>query len=235
MMSLPIIRVHWLDQSRAFRLLWLLDHLKLEYEIVPYKRDANFRAPPELKKIHPLGRSPLLEVEDRETGKKKVLAESGFIFQYVLQHFDHSHVLMSGDSDIADQVNYYLFYGEGSLQPPLMIEFVLSKVKDSGMPFPISYLAGKVADKISQAYSGGELKNQLDFLEGEIKKNNGYLVDGKLSGADILISFPLQMAFERKFAKAEDYPVIAKWLETITSEDSYAVSKEKARALGSKF
>lgn len=234
-MSLPIIRVHWLDKSRAFRLLWLLDHLKLEYEIIPYKRDANFRAPPELKKIHPLGRSPLLEVEDRETGKKKVLAESGFIFQYVLQHFDHSHVLMSEDSDIADQVNYYLFYGEGSLQPPLMVEFVLSKVKDSGMPFPISYLAGKVANKISQAYSSGELKNQLDFLEAEIKKNNGYLVDGKLSGADILISFPLQMAFERKFAKSEDYPVIAKWLETITSEDSYSVSKEKAHALGSKF
>ena len=107
-MSLPIIKVHWLDHSRAFRLLWLLDHLNLEYEIVPYKRDANFRAPPELKKIHPLGRSPLLEVQDRETGKKKILAESGFIFQYVLQHFDHSHVLMSEDADIADQINYYL-------------------------------------------------------------------------------------------------------------------------------
>ncbi|CAI4417161.1 AEH_G0027950.mRNA.1.CDS.1 [Saccharomyces cerevisiae] len=234
-MSLPIIKVHWLDHSRAFRLLWLLDHLNLEYEIVPYKRDANFRAPPELKKIHPLGRSPLLEVQDRETGKKKILAESGFIFQYVLQHFDHSHVLMSEDADIADQINYYLFYVEGSLQPPLMIEFILSKVKDSGMPFPISYLARKVADKISQAYSSGEVKNQFDFVEGEISKNNGYLVDGKLSGADILMSFPFQMAFERKFAAPEDYPAISKWLKTITSEESYAASKEKARALGSNF
>ncbi|QID87844.1 bifunctional glutathione transferase/peroxidase [Saccharomyces pastorianus] len=75
------------------------------------------------------------------------------------------------------------------------------------------------------------MKSQLDFLEGETKKNNGYLVDDKLSGTDILISSPLQMAFERKFAKAEEYFVIAKWLETITSEDLYAVSKEKARAL----
>ncbi|EJS43250.1 gtt1p [Saccharomyces arboricola H-6] len=234
-MSLPIIKVHWLEQSRAFRVLWLLDHLKLEYEIIPYKRDANFRAPPELKKIHPLGRSPLLEIEDRETGKKKILAESGFIFQYILQHFDHSHVLMSEDSDIADQINYYLFYSEGSLQPPLMMEFVLSKVRESGMPFPISYLAGKVASKISQAYSQGEMKNQFDFVEGEISKNNGYLVDGKLSGADILMSFPLQMAFQRNFATPEEYPAISKWLKTITSEGSYDISKEKAQALGSKF
>ncbi|KAJ4128796.1 bifunctional glutathione transferase/peroxidase, partial [Fusarium falciforme] len=88
------------------------------------------------------------------------------------------------------------------------------------MPFPISYLARKVADKISQAYSSGEVKNQFDFVEGEISKNNGYLVDGKLSGADILMSFPLQMAFERKFAAPEDYPAISKWLKTITSEES---------------
>lgn len=72
-MSLPIIRVHWLNESRAFRVLWLLDHLKLDYEIIPYKRDENFRAPKELKKIHPLGRSPILELEDKETGKKKFL------------------------------------------------------------------------------------------------------------------------------------------------------------------
>lgn len=231
----PIVRVHWLNESRAFRVLWLLDHLKIDYEIVPYKRGADKRAPESLKKVHPLGRSPVLEIEDRETGKKKVIPESGFIFQYVLQHFDKSKLLGNDDPDKADQIQYYLFYSEGSLQPPLMIEYILSLAKESPVPFPVSYLVGKVADKISEKYSKGEVKNQLDFIEGEISKNNGYLVDGKLSAADILLSLPLQMAFLRGFAKAEEYPNIQAWSKNIKAVDSYATAKEKAEALGAKF
>ncbi|KAM3163144.1 Gtt1p [Lachancea thermotolerans] len=234
-MSLPIIRVHWLNESRAFRVLWLLDHLKLDYEIIPYKRNDAHRAPEELKKIHPLGRSPLVEIEDKETGKKKILAESGFIFQYVLQHFDNSKLLSNDNSDMAENIQYYLHYVEGSLQPPLMIEFILSMAKSAPIPFPISYLTGKITDKISEKYSKGELKNQLDFVEGEISKNKGFLVDGKLSGADILMSFPLQMAFLRNFAKQEQYPNIKEWLERLTSLESYTTAKEKASSYGGKF
>lgn len=234
-MSLPIIRVHWLNESRAFRLLWMLDHLELNYEIIPYKRNEGHRAPEELKKIHPLGRAPLLEIEDRETGKKKILAESGYIFQYVLQHFDTSNKLGNADPEKAEQIQYYLHYVEGSLQPPLMIEYILSMAKKAPIPFPISYLAAKITDKISDKYSKGELKNQLDFVEGQISENQGYLVGGQLSGADILISFPLQMAFLRGFAKTEDYPNIQKWLKDVTSLDSYKVSKQKADAHGATF
>ncbi|SCU83224.1 LANO_0B08658g1_1 [Lachancea nothofagi CBS 11611] len=234
-MTLPTIRVHWLNESRAFRVLWLLDHLKLDYEIIPYKRDEGHRAPESLKKIHPLGRSPLVEIEDKSTGKKKILAESGYIFQYILQHFDQSNILNNTDADMSEKIQYYLHYVEGSLQPPLMIEYLLSMVQKAPIPFPISYLAGKITGKISEKYSSGELKSQLDFVEGEISKNRGYLVDGKLSGADILISFPLQMAFLRGFAKPADYPNIQSWMKIITSLDSYSVSKDKANALGGKF
>ncbi|SCU82301.1 LAME_0C00540g1_1 [Lachancea meyersii CBS 8951] len=234
-MTLPIIRVHWLDESRAFRVLWLLEHLKLDYEIIPYKRNEGYRAPDELKKVHPLGRSPLIELEDRETGKKKILAESGYIFQYVLQHFDKSNILSFSSTDSEEKVDYFLHYVEGSLQPPLMIEFLLSMVKKAPIPFPLSYLTGKITGKISEKYSQGEVKNQFDFLEGEIAKNGGYIVDGKLSGADILLSFPLQMAFERGFAKPVEYPGMDKWLKTITSVDSYSAAKQKANAHGGKF
>ncbi|CDH12252.1 probable Glutathione S-transferase 1 [Zygosaccharomyces bailii ISA1307] len=235
LMSLPIIRVHFLNESRAFRVLWLLDQLKIDYEIIPYKRNDEFRAPEDLKKIHPLGRSPLLEVEDRQTGKKKILAESGYIFQYVLQHFDKSGSLNNQDPDKAEEIQYYLHYVEGSLQPPLMIEFVLSMVKKAPIPFPFSYFAGKVSDKISEKYSKGEVKNQFDFIEGEISKNEGYLVGGQLSAADILMTFPLDIAFTRKFADPKKYPSIQKWLTTMKALDSYASSKKKAEAVGAKF
>lgn len=234
-MSLPTIRVHWLNESRAFRVLWLLDHLKIDYQIIPYKRDEGHRAPEDLKKIHPLGRSPLVEIEDNATGKKTILAESGYIFQYVLKHFDTSNILSNSNPDMSEKIQYYLHYVEGSLQPPLMIEYLLSMVNKAPIPFPISYLAGKITSKISEKYSKGELKNQLDFIEGEISQNKGYLVDGKLSGADILMSFPLQMAFARGFAEPKTYPSIQKWLESITALDSYSVSKEKANAYGAKF
>ncbi|SCU79028.1 LAFA_0B00276g1_1 [Lachancea sp. 'fantastica'] len=234
-MSLPIIRVHWLNESRAFRVLWLLDHLKLDYEIVPYKRTEGFRAPDELKKVHPLGRAPIVTIEDKTTKKTKTLAESGFIFHQILQNFDKSNILNNPNPDAADQIEYYLYYAEGSLQPPLMIEFLLSMVNKAPIPFPLSYLAGKVSNKISEKYSRGEVKNQMDFVEGEISKNNGYLVDGRLSGADILLSFPLQIAFQRGFAQAEHYPNIDKWLKKITAEESYAIAKQRAAEYGGKF
>lgn len=234
-MSLPIIRVHWLSESRAFRVLQLLEQLKLDYEIVPYMRNKDFRAPEDGKKIHPLGRFPMVELEDRTTGKKKVLAESGYIFHYILQHFDTHGLLKNSDPDHAEQIEYFLYYSEGSLQLPLMFEFVLSMAKKAPIPFPLSYLSGKVADKISEKYSKGELKNQLDFVEGEIAKNNGYLVGGKLSGADILMLFPLQSALKRNFAKAEDYPHISKLVDTLTKLDSYAAAMKKAKANGGSF
>lgn len=230
-MSMPIIRVHWLNQSRAFRVLWLLDHLKLEYEIIPYMREG-LRAPESLKKVHPLGRSPLVEVEDRTTGKKKLLVESGYIFQYILEHFDPDHLLSNADSDMAEKIQYYLFYAEGSLQPPLFMEYVFQLAKENPGPFPISMLTRTIVDKISNTYSKQEAKNNLDYLEEEISKNGGYLVDGKLSGADILMSFPLRMAFERKFGTKESHPNISKWLQTIESTDSYAVTKEKVKKFG---
>ncbi|CDO91673.1 unnamed protein product [Kluyveromyces dobzhanskii CBS 2104] len=234
-MSTAAVKVHWLNQSRAFRVLWLLDHLKLQYEIIPYKRNEEFRAPDELKKVHPLGRAPILEIDYKDTDQKDILAESGYIFQYVLENFDKNGLLNNPDRQKAEKIKYYLHYAEGSLQPPLFIEFLLATAKKAPVPFPISYVTKKFADKISEKYSQGELKNQLQFLEGEIKQNSGYLVGGRFSAADIILSFPLEMAFERKFAQPEQYPAITKWLKTIQSEESYLVSKRKAKDNGADF
>lgn len=234
-MSLPIIRVHFLNKSRSFRVLWILDQLKLDYEIIPYYRDENFRAPVELKKVHPLGRSPLLELEDRKTGSKKILSESGYIFQYILQHFDKTKSLDNADPEKSEEIQYYLHYVEGSLQPPLLIELILSMVQNASIPFPFSFFSSKVAEKIGEKYSRGEVKNQLDYVEGQISKNDGYLVGGKLSAADILMSFPLEAAFGRQFADPNQYPSIDRWLKNLKVLESYTASKKKAEANGDTF
>ncbi|QLQ79351.1 hypothetical protein HG537_0B06990 [Torulaspora globosa] len=234
-MALPLIRVHWLNDSRAFRLLFLLEQLKLDYEIVSHRRDKNFRAPEELKKIHPLGRAPLVELEDRTSGKKKVLAESGYIFQYILTHFDTDGILNNNDPNTAEKVQYYLHYVEGSLQPPLMLEFILSMAKKVSGPFPISYLVGMVTGRISSKYSAGELKNQMAYVESEIAKNQGFLVGGKLSAADILISYPLMSVFDLGLAHKKDYPNISNLLDTLSTLDSYSSAKRKAESLGSNY
>ncbi|QLQ80660.1 hypothetical protein HG537_0E00130 [Torulaspora globosa] len=235
-MSLPLIRVHWLNESRAFRVLFLLEQLKLDYEIVSYRRDENFRAPEEeLKKIHPLGRAPMIELEDRTTGEKKVLVESGYIFQYILSHFDTDGILKNNDPEMAEKIQYYLHYVEGSLQPPLMMELIFSMARKAPIPFPISYVVSMVTGKISSEFSAGEVKNQIDYLESEIGKNQGFLVGGKLSGADILISYPLMYVFDLGLAHKEDYPNISKFLEDLSTLDSYASAKRKVNALGSDY
>lgn len=229
-MSSPIIKVHLLNKSRSFRVLWLLEHLKLDYEIVPHKRGADMRAPEELRKLHPLGRSPLLELEDRQTGKRKILAESGYIFQYVLKHFDKTKSLDNEDIDKSEEIQYFLHYVEGSFQPPLLIELLLSMEQLTGHP------SEKVTQSIAEKYSQGEVTNQLDFVEGQIKGNDGYLVGGKLSAADILLSFPVDMAFGsafgHPFVDAEKYPAVKKWLQNLKALESYTIAKDKANANG---
>lgn len=220
------IRVHYLNKSRSFRVIWLLEHLNVEYEVIPYVRENN-RAPEMLKKIHPLGRSPILEVKDGKSGKTKIITESGYIFQYILEKYDNERILSLKAPDQAEQVQYYLHYVEGSLQPPLLMEYIYSLAGQSPGPFPLSYLVRGVLDKISGAYSKGEVKNQIDYLENEISNNKDYLIGGQFSAADILMSFPLKMAFQRGFAEEKNYPQIKKWLKTIINENSYSVTKEK--------
>ncbi|KAG0654227.1 hypothetical protein C6P45_003465 [Maudiozyma exigua] len=222
------IKLHYLNKSRAFRVLWLFEHLDLQYEIIPYLREDN-RAPEKLKEIHPLGRSPIVEIQDGNSESSKVLTESGYIFQYILEKYDTEKKLSLIEPEKAEKVQYYLHYAEGSLQPPLLMEYIFSLAKQSPGPFPISYLVGGIINKISSAYSKGEVANQVNYIESEIEKNKGYLVGGQFSAADILLSFPLQMAFIRHFIEQNDYPNIKIWLDKITKEESYVKAQERSK------
>lgn len=206
--------------------------MKLPYEIKVYKRDLQYRAPQELKKIHPLGRSPLVEIIPEGTSKPVVLAETGYIIQYLLDHYNPSGELVPSSPENRELVKYYLNYTEGTLQSLLVSLLVNSKAKSSA-PFGFGFLMNKLVGGINQAYYLPELLSNLSFLDAQLaKQSGGYFAGDRLSAADIILSFPL---YENTFANperalqtlgqsinlVEKFPHIHKWSEKIKDEPGY--------------
>lgn len=219
------IILHWLNLSRSHRILWLLEELNIEYEIKIYHRNSGYRAPPELFKVHPLGKSPVIEVLDSEEndGKPLIIAETGRIIEYLLYTFDHSERLQPVTKESRGLVSYYLHYTEGTLQPFLTSLLVLELAKGIA-PFLVRPLVKAVVSQIIQAYYGPEFLLNLEYLENIAKENDGgYFVDGKLTGADIILSFPIaESIFDNDRASVllngqdpkEKYPYLAKWAKS---------------------
>src|SRR6478735_1683635 len=143
--SSPLV-VHHLEHSRSLRVLWLLEELGLPYEIKRYARDKNFRAPPELSAVHPLGRSPVVEVDGH------VLAESGAIVEYFVER--EGGKLRPQELEALLQYRFFLHYAEGSAMPPLLVQLLVEKIRTQQVPFFVKPITHKIGDGIEQAFSG---------------------------------------------------------------------------------
>ncbi|MCG6347339.1 glutathione S-transferase [Vibrio fluvialis] len=164
-----MITLHHLNRSRSKRIIWLLEELEVEYQIVPYQRDSlTFLAPPELKAVHPLGKSPVIEIDGR------VIAESGAITEYLIERFAPQRLAPARDS--ADYIDYlqWLHFAESSGILPLLLKLFLAK--DGAKT---QFLAG---------YANSEAAKVLGYVNAQLEGKN-YLVADKLSGADIMMSF----------------------------------------------
>ncbi len=209
-----MIRVHHLNNSRSQRILWLLEELALDYEVIRYERDAvTMLAPASLTKLHPLGKSPLVEVD------KQVLAESGAIVEYLVDHFDTERTLSPAFDDIArTRFNYWLHYAEGSAMPPLLMSLIFGKLKTAPMPFFIKPVARGIADKVMGSFVGPQLSLHFDYLEAELS-TQPWFGGAKFSAADIQMSFPVEAAGKRLgFAKR---PKLSRFLDTIHARPAY--------------
>ncbi len=200
-----MIRVHHLNNSRSQRVLWLLEELGLAYEIVRYERDKKtMLAPPALRRIHPLGKSPVVEIEGR------VLAESGAIVDTVIDLVGEGRLAPARGSKEHDRYRYFLHYAEGSLMPPLLLGLVLSKMGPLGWP--------------ARPYVRSQYALHLDFLEGEL--STPYFVGDTLTGADIMMSFPLEAAVARAGLDARR-PRLVAWLDRIHGRPAYQRALER--------
>jgi glutathione S-transferase len=194
-----MIQIHHLNESRSRRITWMLEELELPYEVVQYTRDETTRlAPPELTKIHPLGKAPV--VRDGEN----VLIESGAIIEYLVRKYGKGRFAPAMDS--ADYTRYiqFLHYAEGSAMLPLMLKLYVSRLGEAGAP---------LKPRIES-----ELQNHLGYLDSEIKDSEFFIGDD-LTGADVQLSFVAQVAMRGN--GRERYPNVAKFVDRIEARPAY--------------
>lgn len=172
-------------------MIWLLEELELPYEVKVYRRTKQYTAPKELLDVWPTGMSPVLEIYPEGSDKPIVLAESGHIIQYVIQHYDPKGKLVPDTPEGKQMADYYLHFAEGSLQPHL-VSILVGHLALQRAPWPSSYLVKFIMSKINSEFYLKRLMTNLKFLDTQLgNKGGGYFVGDKLSGADIIMDFPI--------------------------------------------
>jgi glutathione S-transferase len=198
-----MIVVHHLNESRSQRVLWLLEELELPYEIQSYQRDATTRlAPPELKQVHPLGKSPVLE----DAGQ--TLIESGAIVDHLIRRHGAGSLQPATDSDAYTVYQQWMHYAEGSAMLPLLLKLYVSRLGDAGAPL--------------QPRIESELANHLGYVN-ESLKDREWLVGDSLSGADIQMSFVGEAARGLRAS----YPHMDAWVRRFQQRPAYQRALER--------
>jgi glutathione S-transferase len=213
-----MITVHHLNNSRSQRVLWLLEELALPYQVVRYARDPQtMLAPPELRAIHPLGKSPVVVDGDH------VLAESGAIISYLTDRYDSERVLSPTprpvDSPERLRFQYWLHYAEGSAMPPLLMALVFGRIRTAKMPFFARPVARAIADKAMRTFVGPQLRLHLDWMERELGES-GWFAGERFTAADIQMSFPVQAAAARG-GGLDGHPRLKAFLQRVEARPSY--------------
>ncbi len=214
-----MIKLHYLNNSRAQRLLWLLEELNLEYELVTYERNkATMLAPPELRKIHPLGKSPVLEDDGR------MIAESGAIVEYLLERHGDGALRPEVGSDEHLQYRYWLHYAEGSAMFPLVLSLVFSEMVRQS-PWIAKPVMRGIESTMRKQMIDREVRNHAKHWENHLKSNTWFAGE-QLTGADIQMSFPLE-AFVSRSGMEGDYPHVCEYVARIHERDAYKRALER--------
>lgn len=222
-----MIVVHHLNNSRSQRVLWLLEELSVPYEIKRYQRDAKtMLAPPELRAIHPLGKSPVL------TDGNLTLAESGAIVEYLVEMYGNadSCATLSPAHGTPDYLRYryWLHYAEGSLMPPLLLKLVFDKIEKSPMPFFVKPIAKAISGKAKSSFIMPQINTHLDYLEAELGKS-AWFVGDEFTAADVQLSFPIEAAAARGGLDASR-PQLMDYLQRIHARLPYQRAVERGGA-----
>ena len=215
-----MITVHHLENSRSQRVLWLLEELELPYEIVHYQRDPKTNlAPPELKRVHPLGKSPVISDDGR------VVAETGAIVEYLVQRHGQGRLVPPDGSDERLRWTYWLHFAEGSAMPPLLLTLVLDKIRNAPLPFFAKPIARGIAAKVMDGFVTPNLRSQLDFMETELTRHE-WFAGKEFSAADVQMSFPLEAAAQRAGLDASR-PKLMNFLKRIHARPAYRRALER--------
>ena len=200
-----MITVHHLENSRSQRILWMLEELGLPYGVKRYARDKQtMLAPPELKAVHPLGKSPVIDDDGQ------VVAETGAIVEYLVDKAD-GRLGAPSNRAAALRYRFWLHYAEGSMMPPLLLKLVLARIP----------IMGKIALKKIQPM----IDVHLDYVESELSQRPWFAGE-QMTAADIMMSFPLEAARSRGGLN-ETRPATMAWLSKIHARPAYQAALAK--------
>lgn len=203
-----MIVVHHLNNSRSQRILWLLEELGVPYELKFYERDAKTNlAPPELKAISPLGKSPVIE------DGPHTLIESGAIVDYLIRRHGDGRLQPDPATATYDEYVQWLHFAEGSAMLPLMLNLYIGRLGEAGAPL--------------QPRIKSELANYLGYLDSALSQVD-YLLGDELSAADIQMSFIGEIA--RKQGLLGEYPHLSAWIDRFQARPAYQAAIEKGGA-----
>ncbi|MGN4067500.1 glutathione S-transferase family protein [Burkholderia gladioli] len=209
-----MLTVHHLNNSRSQRVLWLLEELGVPYELKRYERDPKtMLAPPELRAIHPLGKSPVL------TDEGFTLAESGAIIEYLVERYGEGRFAPPPGTPQRLRYTYWLHYAEGSAMPPLLLKLVALRIAQAPMPFFARPIARKISSTLQSSFVDPQLKLHLGYVDTALRET-GWFVGDSFSAADVQMSFPLEAAASRADTLAQ-LPAIRAFLERIHARPAY--------------
>ena len=209
-----MLTVHHLNNSRSQRVLWLLEELGVPYEVKRYQRDRKtMLAPPELKAVHPLGKSPVI------TDGSATLAESGAIVEYLIDRYGEGRLAPARGTPEQLRYTYWLHYAEGSAMPPLLLKLVFDRIGSAPVPFFVKPIVRTIVDKAMKGFINPQLKTHLDYMEAELGKSEWFAGTG-FTAADIQMSFPIEAAASRAGLDATR-PRLWAWLQRIHARPAY--------------
>ncbi|WP_058960084.1 glutathione S-transferase family protein [Type-E symbiont of Plautia stali] len=217
-----MITVHHLENSRSHRVLWLLEELSVPYQIKRYQREDTLLAPDSLKKIHPLGKSPVI------TDGNRVIAESGAILAYLQQKYDREHLFAITDEDEQIQARYWLHYAEGSLMPLLVMKLVFGQLGKKPVPWILRPAGVALSKGIQKAWLNKQLKLHSGVIEQHLSQHR-YFAGSRFSIADVQMSFPL-LALEVR-GSLKEMPATARWLESMQQRAAWQRAIEQGGAI----
>ena len=179
-----MITIHHLENSRSQRILWLLEELGLSYEVMSYKRLPSLAAPPELKAVHPLGKSPVL------TYGGLTLAETGAIVTYLSETYGKGRLQPERGSPDWWRMQHFLHHAEGSAMPPLFMKLVFARIPGQA-PFVVRPVAKALMRGVDRHLLAPRLADLFDYWNAALA-DTGWFAGPELTLADIMMSFPLE-------------------------------------------
>jgi len=240
------VTLYWLDKSRSQRIAWLLEELKIDYELKVFKRGKDMLAPPELKDVHPLGKSPVIGIQVPDASKPLIIAESGTMVEYLTEYFgkwmipkrypEGKEGMIGAETEEWLRYRYYMHYAEGSFMTIVLIALLTHNMRNAPLPFllkPIGLISKAIANKIDEGFVTPNFKTHLAFLEEQLAtapSGGDFLCGNGLTGADILMVFPMEAAIQGVPLTEQSHPKLYSWVRRMQAREAYKKAAERVSA-----